>query len=168
MVAHERLTEQRVTIEWHLAKRWSFSNLPAFLDFNGIEWKKSLSYQKWTHCHSLSFWAYQALPIGMLYGKTSSEKIFKISSEGFWDLWINESWRETIHVPFLVISSLKWFSKLRHESLSKWFLPWKFWKAGRGVVWWRTRDPRVTCHNRVTVTKRQHFLKSSCFSRSSW
>ena len=30
-------------------------------------------------------------------------------------------------------------------------------------MWWRTR---AACLNRVTVTKRQHFLKSSCFSRS--
>ena len=29
-VAHERLTELRVTIEWLLAKPWSFSNHPAF------------------------------------------------------------------------------------------------------------------------------------------
>ena len=38
-------------------------------------------------------------------------------------------------------------------------------KSGKVVVWWRTRDPRATCH-RVIVTKREHFLKSSCFSRS--
>ena len=35
LVAHERLTESRVTIEWLLAKLRSFSNLPAFLDLNG-------------------------------------------------------------------------------------------------------------------------------------
>ena len=35
LVAHERLTEQRVTIEWLLAKPKSFSNTPAFLDFRG-------------------------------------------------------------------------------------------------------------------------------------
>ena len=35
LVAHERLTEPRVTIEWLLAKPRSFPNLPAFLDLNG-------------------------------------------------------------------------------------------------------------------------------------
>ena len=25
---------------------------------------------------------------------------------------------------------------------------------------WRTRDTRATCHNRVAVAKREHFLKS--------
>ena len=35
MVAPERLTEPRVTIERFLAKPRSFSNLPAFLDLNG-------------------------------------------------------------------------------------------------------------------------------------
>ena len=36
VVAHERLTEPRVTMEWLLAKLGSFSNLPAFLYLNGI------------------------------------------------------------------------------------------------------------------------------------
>ena len=36
MVAHERLTEPRVTKELLLAKRRSLSNLPAFLDHSGI------------------------------------------------------------------------------------------------------------------------------------
>ena len=35
MVAHETLTEPRVTMEWLLAKPRSFSNLPVFLDLNG-------------------------------------------------------------------------------------------------------------------------------------
>ena len=35
MVAHERLTEPRVTIEILLAKPRSFSNLPAFSDLEG-------------------------------------------------------------------------------------------------------------------------------------
>ena len=35
VVAHERLTESRVTMSWLLAKPKSFSNLPAFLDLNG-------------------------------------------------------------------------------------------------------------------------------------
>ena len=35
MVAHERLTEPRVTIDWLLAKPRIFSNLPAFLDLSG-------------------------------------------------------------------------------------------------------------------------------------
>ena len=35
VVAHETLTEPRVTIELLLAKPRTFSNLPAFLDFNG-------------------------------------------------------------------------------------------------------------------------------------
>ena len=42
-------------------------------------------------------------------------------------------------------------------------VPWRFWKAWRGVLWWRTR---ATCHNWVTVAKKEHFLKSSRFSRS--
>ena len=37
-----------------------------------------------------------------------------------------------------------------HEDLEK-----------RGGVWWR---PGATCHNSVTVTKREHFLKSPRFS----
>ena len=37
MVAHERLTEPRVTMEWILEKSRSFSNLHAFLDLNGRE-----------------------------------------------------------------------------------------------------------------------------------
>ena len=37
LVAHERPPEPRVTIEWLLAKQRSSSNLPAFLDFNGIK-----------------------------------------------------------------------------------------------------------------------------------
>ena len=36
VVAHERLTEPRVTMELLLAKLRSFSNLPAFLDLNEI------------------------------------------------------------------------------------------------------------------------------------
>ena len=36
MVTHERLTEPRVTMEWLLAKPRSSSNLPTFLDLNGI------------------------------------------------------------------------------------------------------------------------------------
>ena len=43
-MAHDRLTEQRVTIEWLLTKPRSFSNLLAFLDLNGrlfiVEYKK--------------------------------------------------------------------------------------------------------------------------------
>ena len=35
MVAHETLTEPRVTIEWLFAKPRSFSNLPAFFNLNG-------------------------------------------------------------------------------------------------------------------------------------
>ena len=35
VVAHERLLEPRVTMEWLLAKPRSFSNLPTFLDLNG-------------------------------------------------------------------------------------------------------------------------------------
>ena len=35
VVAHERLTEPSVTMEWLLAKPRSISNLPAFLDLNG-------------------------------------------------------------------------------------------------------------------------------------
>ena len=35
VVAHERLTEPRVTMEWLLAKPRSFWNLPAFSDLNG-------------------------------------------------------------------------------------------------------------------------------------
>ena len=46
------------------------------------------------------------------------------------------------------------------------YLPGRFRKAERGVVWWRTRVPRAMCHNGVTVTKRDHFQKFPCFSRS--
>ena len=35
MVAHERLTEPRVTMDRLLAKPMSFSNVPAFLDLDG-------------------------------------------------------------------------------------------------------------------------------------
>ena len=35
VVAHERLTESRGTIEWLLAKSRRFSDLPVFLDLNG-------------------------------------------------------------------------------------------------------------------------------------
>ena len=35
-------------------------------------------------------------------------------------------------------------------------------------MWWRTRDTRATCHNRVTAIKMEHILKSSCFLRSQW
>ena len=45
MVAHERLTEPRVTIEWLLPKRNSLSDLPAFLDVNGIKLGYRLFYQ---------------------------------------------------------------------------------------------------------------------------
>ena len=45
-------------------------------------------------------------------------------------------------------------------------VPWRFRKAGRGVMWWRTRDPRVTRHSSVTVTEKEHFLKSPRFPRS--
>ena len=37
-------------------------------------------------------------------------------------------------------------------------VPWRLRKAGRGVVWWRTRDPRATRYNRVTVIKWEHYL----------
>ena len=37
MVAHERLTKPRVTIEGLLEKPSSFSNLPAFLDLHGMK-----------------------------------------------------------------------------------------------------------------------------------
>ena len=43
------------------------------------------------------------------------------------------------------------------------FCTMKIWKSGEGVVWWRTRDARATCHNRVTVTCERHPLKSSRF-----
>ena len=33
-------------------------------------------------------------------------------------------------------------------------------------MWWRTRDTRAACHNRVTAIKMKHFLKSPCFFRS--
>ena len=36
-----------------------------------------------------------------------------------------------------------------HEDLEK----------GEGVVWWRTRDTRATCHNRMTVTCERQPLK---------
>ena len=35
-VTHERLTEPRVTMEWLLAEPRSFSNLPVFLNLNGM------------------------------------------------------------------------------------------------------------------------------------
>ena len=44
VVAHERLTEPRVPMEWLLAKPRSFSNLSAFLDLNGT--LKQPSYYK--------------------------------------------------------------------------------------------------------------------------
>ena len=40
MVAHERLTEQRATIDWLLAKPRSFKNLPPILDLNGTSENK--------------------------------------------------------------------------------------------------------------------------------
>ena len=43
VVAHERLTEPRVTMEWLLAKPRSYSNLPAFLDLN---WRWLISMTK--------------------------------------------------------------------------------------------------------------------------
>ena len=46
-MAHERLTEQRVTIDRLLAKSRTFSNLPAFLDFNSqgpVAFYKQISY----------------------------------------------------------------------------------------------------------------------------
>ena len=43
VVAHERLTEPRVSMVWLLAKPRSFSNLPAFLDlydtWKNVNWK---------------------------------------------------------------------------------------------------------------------------------
>ena len=33
---------------------------------------------------------------------------------------------------------------------------------------WLTGEPIATCHNTGTVTKREHFLKSPCFSRSKY
>ena len=45
-------------------------------------------------------------------------------------------------------------------------VPLRFRKTRRIVVWWRTRDPRDTYDNRVTVTKRDRFLKSPSFARS--
>ena len=42
----------------------------------------------------------------------------------------------------------------------------KISKSGEGVVWWRTRDTRAPCHNRVTAIKMEHFLKSPCFFSS--
>ena len=35
-------------------------------------------------------------------------------------------------------------------------------------MWWRTRDTRSTCHNRVTAIKIWNFLKSPCFFRPQW
>ena len=35
-------------------------------------------------------------------------------------------------------------------------------------MWWRTRDSRGTCQNRVTDTERENFFKSSCLLRSYW
>ena len=46
VVAHERLTEPRITMEWLLAKLRSFSNLSAFLDLNGIVLEKSFLKKK--------------------------------------------------------------------------------------------------------------------------
>ena len=40
--------------------------------------------------------------------------------------------------------------------------------SSEGQAWWRTRDTRATCHNRVTVSCERHPLKSPRFSRSSW
>ena len=42
MVAYERLSELRVTMEWLLAKPRSFSNVPAFLDLNGNGFKLTI------------------------------------------------------------------------------------------------------------------------------
>ena len=43
------------------------------------------------------------------------------------------------------------------------FYTMKIYKSGEGVVWWRTLDKRVTCHNRMTVTCEKHPLKSPRF-----
>ena len=51
MVAHERRTEPRVTIEWLLAKPRSFSNLRAFLDLNGTILR--MMNQSWTRVPSV-------------------------------------------------------------------------------------------------------------------
>ena len=39
----------------------------------------------------------------------------------------------------------------------------KIEKSREGVMWWRTRDTRATCHNSVTAIKMEHFLQYSCF-----
>ena len=82
----------------------------------------------------------------------------------YWSIWINYfySWK------FLFGNRTIPDSHNSHKS-SQWrrIISWRFTKAGRGVVWWRTRDSRATCHNRVTVTKRESFLKSPRFLRSS-
>ena len=44
----------------------------------------------------------------------------------------------------------------------------KIKKNGDGVVKLRTSDTRTTCHNRATITKREHFLKSPRILRSQW
>ena len=59
-------------------------------------------------------------------------------------------------------------SEFSRSYLKLLILPWRFRKAGKGVMLWRSRDPRATFHNRLTVTKREHFFKSACSSRSWW
>ena len=39
----------------------------------------------------------------------------------------------------------------------------KILKNREGVMWWRTRGTTVTCHNKVTAIKMEHFLESPCF-----
>ena len=41
-------------------------------------------------------------------------------------------------------------------------------KKQGGVVWWRMRATRATCHKRVTATNREHFLQSPHFFISQW
>ena len=40
--------------------------------------------------------------------------------------------------------------------------------SSEGMMWWRTKDKRATCHNRVTVSCERHPLNSSRFSKSKW
>ena len=48
--------------------------------------------------------------------------------------------------------------KLDYEDLEK----------REGLVWWRTRGSRATCHNTVTVTRTKHFLESPSFQKLKW
>ena len=50
-------------------------------------------------------------------------------------------------------------SKITNRGSHHFYLPLILRKAG-SVMWWRTRDTRATCHDRVTVIKMKHFLKS--------